>query len=150
MPSFLSNNPRRPHNIMATSLSSVFHRATAYLTPSASSDSISQLDKTFSKASQAALFPKVNPAVDGEDCDHDCASCTIHYPSKFKIDEDDKLYGHVNEWATHLLVATGKTDWVRDVQDEKGSVMEAVGNCGRKPTNGVGSILVSRLLITVF
>lgn len=32
-----------------------------------------------------------------------------------------------------MLVATGKTDWVRDVQDEKGSVMEAVRECGVEP-----------------
>lgn len=30
-------------------------------------------------------------------------------------------------WSTHLLIATGKSDWVRDIADEKGSVMEAVG-----------------------
>ena len=36
-----------------------------------------------------------------------------------------------------MLVATGKTDWVRDVEDEKGSVMEAVKECGVKPENGV-------------
>ncbi|KAK3063537.1 hypothetical protein LTR53_018866, partial [Teratosphaeriaceae sp. CCFEE 6253] len=54
-------------------------------------------------------------------------TCTIHYPRKFAIDEDDKLYGHVSGWDRHLLVATGKTDWVRSVEDESGSVMEAVG-----------------------
>ena len=36
-----------------------------------------------------------------------------------------------------MVVATGKTDWVRDVEDEKGSVMEAVRDCGVKPDNGV-------------
>ncbi|KAL8636095.1 MAG: hypothetical protein Q9228_006476, partial [Teloschistes exilis] len=80
----------------------------------------------FTKAAEATtLFPKVDPAIDGEDCEHDCESCTIKYPNKFKVDQDEKLYGHVNGWATHMLVATGKTDWVRDVSDEKGSVMEA-------------------------
>ena len=83
-----------------------------------------------------ALFPTVDPAVDGEDCDHDCSTCTIEYPKKFSIDEDDKLYGHVKGWQTHMLVATGKTDWVRDVADEKGSVMEAVGKHGQQLKNG--------------
>jgi len=78
----------------------------------------------------------VDPAVDGEDCEHDCESCTIKLPPKFSIDEDEKLYGFVKGWATHMLVATGKTDWVRDVEDEKGSVMEAVGKSGVKPSNG--------------
>jgi len=85
-----------------------------------------------------SLFPKVNPALDGEDCEHDCDSCHIKYPKGFKIDEDDKLYGHVKEWSTHVLIATGKTDWVRDVADEKGSLMEAIDKKANvKPTNGV-------------
>ncbi|KAL1297204.1 hypothetical protein AAFC00_004774 [Neodothiora populina] len=91
----------------------------------------------FQKASDAAqLFPKTDPAVDGEDCLHDCQTCTITYPRKFNIDEDDKLYGHVTGWNTHMVVATGKTDWVRDVQDEKDSVMQAVGKSKVQPTNG--------------
>jgi hypothetical protein len=85
------------------------------------------------------LFPKVDPAVDGEDCDHDCDSCIVSLPKGFKIDEDDKLYGYVKGWSTHVLVATGKTDWVRDVADEKGSVMEAIDKkADVKPSNGVG------------
>lgn len=88
-------------------------------------------------ASLDTIFPKVDPAIDGEDCDHDCASCHVQYPRGFKIDEDDKLYGHVKGWSTHVLVATGKTDWVRDVADEKGSVMEAIDKGGVKPSNGV-------------
>ena len=36
------------------------------------------------------------------------------------------------------MVATGKTDWVRDVADEKGSVMQAVGKSSG-PTNGVSA-----------
>ena len=83
------------------------------------------------------LFPKTDPTIDGEECLHDCESCTIHYPKKFSIDEDDKLYGGINAWSTHLIVGTGKTDWVRDVADEKGSVMEAVGKSKIQPSNGV-------------
>ncbi|KAG9237712.1 Sucrase/ferredoxin-like-domain-containing protein [Amylocarpus encephaloides] len=84
-----------------------------------------------------ALFPKVDPQIDGDGCDHDCDSCHIKYPKGFKIDEDDKLYGHVKGWATHVLVATGKTDWVRDVADEKGSLMEAIEKkADVKPSKG--------------
>jgi hypothetical protein len=43
----------------------------------------------------------------------------------------------VKGWSTHLIVATGKTDWVRDVADEKGSIMEAVDKGDAKPSNGV-------------
>jgi hypothetical protein len=85
------------------------------------------------------LFPKVDPAIDGEDCDHDCESCAVSYPRWFKTDEEDKLYGHVKEWSQHVLVATGKTDWVRDVTDEKGSVMEAIEKATVKPSQGVSN-----------
>jgi len=84
------------------------------------------------------IFPKVDPSVDGEDCDHDCSSCHVKYPKGFKIDEGDQLYGYVKGWSTHVLVATGKTDWVRDVADERGSVMEAIEKkASVKPSNGV-------------
>lgn len=95
---------------------------------------------TFSKAPTAtALFPATDPAIDGEDCLHDCDSCTVIYPKAWSIEEDDKIYGQIGGWDTHLIVATGKTDWVRDVSDEVGSVMEAVGKADVKPANGVGS-----------
>lgn len=121
---------------MANSLSAALRRGKAFLTPTNSSTNIPRLADGFAKAPEGSLFTKVDPDTDGEDCEHDCESCTIRYPSKFKIDEDEKLYGHVNGWSTHMLVATGKTDWVRDVSDEKGSVMEAVRDCGVEPSNG--------------
>ncbi|KAJ5665903.1 Sucrase/ferredoxin-like family protein [Penicillium maclennaniae] len=83
------------------------------------------------------LFVKPDPAVDGEDCLHDCATCTVKYPAKFDVDLEDKLYGQVSGWSTHMLVATGKSDWVRDVADETGSVMEAIEKGGIEPSNGV-------------
>ncbi|KIW02519.1 uncharacterized protein PV09_06317 [Verruconis gallopava] len=82
----------------------------------------------FTKAKTALdLFPKTDPKIDGDECLRDCDSCTVHLPKNFKIDEDEELYGHVKGWSRHILCATGKTDWVRDVSDEKGSIMEAVG-----------------------
>ncbi|KAL2136101.1 hypothetical protein VTI74DRAFT_5507 [Chaetomium olivicolor] len=87
------------------------------------------------KATMQELFPAVEKAVDGEDCDHDCDSCSVQYPKGFKIDETDDLYGFVKGWSTHVLVATGKTDWVRDVADEKGSVMQAIAGT-KSPSNG--------------
>ncbi|KAF2841945.1 hypothetical protein M501DRAFT_1008045 [Patellaria atrata CBS 101060] len=89
----------------------------------------------FKAPTATSLFPPTKKEVDGEECEYDCATCTIKYPAKFSIDVDEKLYGHVNGWATHLVVATGKTDWVRDVADEKGSIMEAVEKA-EKPKNG--------------
>ncbi|MCJ1230344.1 hypothetical protein MMC12_007017, partial [Toensbergia leucococca] len=118
---------------MASKVSSLLRRGKELLTPGASSDS---LGNGFTTAPEGKLFPSVDPAIDGEDCLQDCASCTIHLPAKWEIDEDEKLYGQVKGWGTHMLVATGKTDWVRDVEDEKGTVMEAMKDCGVKPSNG--------------
>jgi len=82
------------------------------------------------------LFPATDAAVDGDECLHDCDSCAVHLPRGFKVDESDLLYGFVKGWSTHVLVATSKSDWVRDVADEKGSVMQALGK-GAAPSNGV-------------
>ncbi|KAL2059409.1 hypothetical protein ABVK25_000702 [Lepraria finkii] len=110
------------------SLQSVLQKGKALLTPSGSSDSVNQLN--------GFIFPKVDPAIDGEDCDHDCETCEVELPKGWKINHDEKLYGQVNGWATHMLVATGKTDWVKHVSDEKGSVMQAVRDCKVEPDNG--------------
>ncbi|KAK2759390.1 hypothetical protein FQN54_002868 [Arachnomyces sp. PD_36] len=80
------------------------------------------------------IFPKVDPEVDGDDCDKDCSNCTIRYPSWFKINNNRPLYGHIKPFTVHVLVATGKTDWVRKVQNDKGSLTEAFKNSA-KPRN---------------
>lgn len=82
------------------------------------------------------LFPRTDPARDGEACLRDCESCSVRLPRGFKINEDHVLYGNIKKFSTHLVVATGKTDWTRDVTDEQGSVMQAVGATDG-PTNGV-------------
>ena len=92
---------------------------------------------TTTTTSADCICPKVDPAVDGEDCNHDCESCAVHFPANFKVEQDDDLYGHVKAWSTHVIVATGKSDWVRDVADEKGSVMEAIDRSAVQPSNGV-------------
>lgn len=100
-------------------------------TPNASNSDLAATvkrdDGLYTAKTTDALFPRTKEAIDGEECLHDCESCSVRLPRSFKIDEDDELYGHINGWSRHLVVATGKTDWVRDVADEKGSVMEAVG-----------------------
>lgn len=83
-----------------------------------------------------ALFPRTTADVDGEDCLHDCESCTIKYPRKFEVETSDALYGEIKGWSRHLIVATGKTDWVRDVEDEQESVMQAVGKHINAVTGG--------------
>lgn len=50
------------------------------------------------------------------DCDLDCNNCSVQYPPKFDIEEKEDLWQTGKEWATHIIIATGKTDWVRDVE----------------------------------
>ncbi|KAF3061732.1 putative sucrase ferredoxin domain-containing protein [Daldinia childiae] len=86
-------------------------------------------------ARASELFPQTRPDVDGEACKHDCDSCTVKYPRHFKVEESHPLYGNIKPWSTHVIVATSKSDWKRDVEDERGSVMEAFGHAS-KPGNG--------------
>ncbi|KAI2636703.1 Sucrase/ferredoxin-like-domain-containing protein [Xylaria nigripes] len=95
-------------------------------------------------ADMARLFTPTDPAIDGDECTHDCESCHVSYPRGFKIDESDLLYGQVKGWSTHIIIATGKTDWVRDVEEEKGSVMEAFA-AAAAPTNGRLKISASNI-----
>ena len=126
----------RPANKMTSLLRSLTDR----FTPNASSADLHATKPRpdgFSTARGSdALFPRTKPEIDGEDCLHDCETCTIHLPRGFKIDEDDQLFGQVKGFARHLIVATGKTDWVRDVADEKGSVMEAIEANGKDVEGG--------------
>lgn len=154
---------------MSSKVSSFLERGKVFLGSSTNDpDSSPRGEHGFRKApNETSLFPKTDPNVDGEDCDRDCDNCVVQYPKKWSINEDDKLYGKVNGWSTvgrslsnspgpvvkmfleristsdvcqkHILIATGKTDWVKDVADEKGSVMEAIRDCGIEPGNGVFS-----------
>ena len=137
MPRDLTKKPFNAYRMTAT-LKNLYYS----LTPTSSTFSVPKVKKSgeFVNAPTGdALFPTTNPTTDGDDCLHDCSTCTIKYPRKFEIDETEELYGHVKGWSTHLIVATGKTDWVRDVADEKGSIMEAVDKGTVKPSNGVRS-----------
>ncbi|KAL4879641.1 Sucrase/ferredoxin-like-domain-containing protein [Aspergillus karnatakaensis] len=71
------------------------------------------------------IFPTVDPEADGPNCKKDCADCTIEYPSKVKVEASRPLYGHIKQFHTHVLVATGKSDWKEHVENERGSLMEA-------------------------
>ncbi|KAJ5668171.1 uncharacterized protein N7477_006741 [Penicillium maclennaniae] len=66
------------------------------------------------------LFPKVEPVQDGPDCLKDCADCTTHFPDKVKIETSRPLYGQIKEFHSHVLVATGRSDWKEKVEQEKG------------------------------
>ena len=119
---------------------SIYNRSTSILTHGNPDSTPDPTDPSKFSTVQTVndLFPCVDPQTDGADCLEDCSTCTIKYPSRFKVDESEELYGHINGWSTHVLVATGKSDWVRDVTDEEGSVMSALGaQDASKPQNGV-------------
>jgi hypothetical protein len=121
----------------------------ARLTPNASSSDLAA-KQGFHKAPKGQLFPQTNAAVDGEDCLHDCESCTIRYPAKFSIEESDELYGHIKGWQRHLVVATGKTDWVRRSEDEDSEKLADVSllyRSGTLPTKKVASWKLSTPII---
>lgn len=88
------------------------------------------------------LFPKVDPKQDGPDCQMDCADCTVHFPSKVKVENTRPLYGNVKEFHSHVLVATGRSDWKEKVEQEKGSLMEALESSPAKSQLGVCSYYV--------
>ncbi|KAL6240102.1 hypothetical protein BDW75DRAFT_196956 [Aspergillus navahoensis] len=71
------------------------------------------------------IFPTVDPKEDGPDCKKDCADCTVSFPEKVKVETSLPLYGHIKEFHTHVLVATGRSDWKQHVESERGSLMEA-------------------------
>ncbi|KAK3724745.1 hypothetical protein LTR37_000793 [Vermiconidia calcicola] len=126
-----------------TKMTSLIRSLTDRLTPTVSSVDLKPRPDGFQTAKGPdALFPRTKPEIDGEECLHDCETCSVHLPRGFKIDEDDKLYGHINGFSRHLIVATGKTDWVRDVADEKGSVMEAIGAHDKEVEEG-GKLMLS-------
>lgn len=56
----------------------------------------------------------------------DCDSCSEKYPSSLSIDTSAPLWGSVKPWRHHILCATGKTDWIRDVTEEKDSLAQAI------------------------
>ncbi|KAL4897770.1 Sucrase/ferredoxin-like-domain-containing protein [Aspergillus ambiguus] len=91
------------------------------------------------------LFPTVDPAHDGPDCKNDCADCTVHFPSKVKIESSRPLYGHIKQFSTHVLVATGRSDWIPKVEQEKGSLMEALDSSSAKSKQGRIMVSASNL-----
>ncbi|GES57487.1 sucrase/ferredoxin domain protein [Aspergillus terreus] len=91
------------------------------------------------------LFPTVDPGQDGPDCKSDCADCTVHFPSKVKIETSRPLYGHIKQFSTHVLVATGRSDWTEKVEQEKDSLMEAFDSSSAKSKQGRLMVSASNL-----
>jgi len=81
--------------------------------------------KSVGTATKETLFPTVSKEVDGEDCDHDCDHCPGYGRAfdKIGVETEGELWGGIKGFANHIIVATGETDWIRDVEDISGSVM---------------------------
>ncbi|RPA77835.1 hypothetical protein BJ508DRAFT_329846 [Ascobolus immersus RN42] len=77
--------------------------------------------------------PQLPPVTDllppaPEECLSECSSCP-DYPRSFwkaGVERDTPLYGGVKKWDLHVLVATGRDNWMHDVEEE-GGVLTAVG-----------------------
>ncbi|PGH19304.1 hypothetical protein AJ80_04057 [Polytolypa hystricis UAMH7299] len=95
----------------------------------------------------AYIFPKVDPQVDGPDCLRDCADCTVQYPARFNTNNSRQLYGGIKPVTTHVLVATGKADWVRKAETEEGSLMQAFERGAFKDKKGRMMVSASNLSI---
>ncbi|PYH40275.1 sucrase/ferredoxin-like domain-containing protein [Aspergillus saccharolyticus JOP 1030-1] len=91
------------------------------------------------------IFPRVDPTEDGPDCQKDCADCTVQFPPKVKVETTRPLYGHIKEFHTHVLIATGKSDWTEHVESEKGSLMEAFDAPSNQSKHGRMMISASNL-----
>ncbi|EEQ91404.1 sucrase/ferredoxin domain-containing protein [Blastomyces dermatitidis ER-3] len=103
--------------------------------------------ETSSIEKKTDLFPIVDPAVDGPDCDQDCADCTIKFPARFKLNSNRELYGSVKPFIKHVLVATGRADWAPRVEGERGSLMEGFKRGAFQPRRGKMMISASNLSI---
>ncbi|PGH01432.1 hypothetical protein GX51_05239 [Blastomyces parvus] len=114
----------------------------AYQNPLATSAS-----ETTSIGNKTELFPIVDPAVDGPDCNKDCADCTINFPPRFKVNAGRELYGSVKPFVKHVLVATGKADWAPMAESEAGSLMAAFAWGWFKPKKGKMMVSASNLSI---
>lgn len=47
-------------------------------------------------------------------CDLECSSCHQDYPKSVTVEEDTVLWKSSKEYGLHLVVSTGKTDWIHD------------------------------------
>lgn len=71
----------------------------------------------------------------------DCDSCSSNekYPPSLSIDTETPLWRTAKPWQTHILCATGKSDWVHSVIDEEDTLAHAI-NITQKEWNKTGGI----------
>ncbi|KAI5777464.1 Sucrase/ferredoxin-like-domain-containing protein [Geopyxis carbonaria] len=100
------------------------------------------------KTTSQTLFHTVTKD-EADDCDRDCVSCPEsgygRAFDKIGIDTSEVVWGAVKAYSTHVIVATGETDWARDVEEIKGSVMERLSQEKSLITNGRMMISASNI-----
>ncbi|VVT53127.1 uncharacterized protein SAPINGB_P003417 [Magnusiomyces paraingens] len=77
----------------------------------------------------------------------DCASCancsssdlpaSERYPTSLSIDNETPLWGSIKPWSLQILCATGKTDWIHNIFDEKSSVAHALDDSQNHWSSGL-------------
>ncbi|GIK04404.1 altered inheritance of mitochondria protein 32 [Aspergillus viridinutans] len=67
-------------------------------------------------------------------------------PKNVKIDSTLPMYGFIKEFHAHVLVATGKQDWIPKVEQEDGSLMKAFKSDAKSK---FGRIMVSASNLTL-
>ncbi|PIG88990.1 sucrase/ferredoxin domain protein [Aspergillus arachidicola] len=86
-------------------------------------------------ASPQYIFPTVDPKTTVSNV-ATTAQIAVIWPSKVKIDTTLPMYGYIKQFHAHVLVATGKTDWMGKVEQEKGCLMEAFKSDGGESKHG--------------
>jgi len=67
--------------------------------------------------------------VSGADCRTCSDPCDLGheaYPSRFDIDMDTQMLGSVKPYHRQIVISTGKSDWERDITDDKASLAAAM------------------------
>lgn len=70
--------------------------------------------------------------IEISECDLDCGSCDFDYPKSVSIDLSAQLWQSTKEYGMHIVVPTGKSDWVHDPTLESGTVVHAVSKWADK------------------
>ncbi|KAI0375533.1 hypothetical protein BV20DRAFT_1040173 [Pilatotrama ljubarskyi] len=82
---------------------------------------------------QAASVPVSDAPCRG--CADPCDEGHEEYP-KFDVDMETEMLGSVKPYARQIVISTGKTDWVREVTDAKGTLaayVDELSSSGRPP-----------------
>jgi hypothetical protein len=55
------------------------------------------------------------------------------YPRRFDIDMDTQMLGSIKPYHRQIVISTGKSDWTRDITDDKSSLAAAMADVASHP-----------------